>query len=179
MAAKMLDQLEKRKKQVTPGNVAYYVLLHLKSGRRSYTSGRSDAMAPGTQLDGSSAVMSFEEPAGTDPDTGEEIALGEMLAGHHEDPALAGARNVDWERFLNTHDSRYGKMLLDLTEGRKINETGTSYDVSRKLKKRLAEDLVAFMGPSAIEDAMHQPSWRGNIHADREKFACRADRRHR
>ena len=32
MAAKLLDGLERRGKQVTPGNVAYYTILHLKSG---------------------------------------------------------------------------------------------------------------------------------------------------
>jgi hypothetical protein len=44
MAAKMLDTLERKGKQVTPGNVAYYCILHLKSGRRSHSAGRSDVM---------------------------------------------------------------------------------------------------------------------------------------
>src|ERR1700722_11842198 len=34
MAARMLDSAEKAGKQVTPGNVAYYAIQHLKSGRR-------------------------------------------------------------------------------------------------------------------------------------------------
>src|SRR4051812_11350644 len=45
MAAKMLHDLEQRGKQVTPGNICYYVTLHLKSGRRSHGSGRTDALA--------------------------------------------------------------------------------------------------------------------------------------
>ena len=76
VAAKMLHNLEQRNKTVTPGNVAYYTILHMKSGRRSYTAGRTDAMSPGGQLDGKSMVLSFEEPAGIDPETLEEIPLG-------------------------------------------------------------------------------------------------------
>ena len=44
MAAHMLHNLEERGKEVTPGNVAYYTLLHLKSGRRSYSTGHTDVM---------------------------------------------------------------------------------------------------------------------------------------
>ena len=32
-------------------------------------------------------------------------------------------------------------------------------------------------GPDAIADAAHVPSWRANIMADKERMACRADRR--
>jgi len=47
MAAKMVDSLEQRGKldKVTPGNVAYYTLQHLKSGRRANGSSRVDVMA--------------------------------------------------------------------------------------------------------------------------------------
>lgn len=64
VAAKMLHDLEERGKEVTPGNVAYYTILHMKSGRRSYSSGRTDVMNAGTQLDNLSSVLPFEEPAG-------------------------------------------------------------------------------------------------------------------
>jgi hypothetical protein len=95
LAAKMLHDLEARGKTVTPGNVAYYTILHIRSGRRSYSAGRTDVMNAGTQLDGLSSVMSFEEPAGFDPETGEEIPLGDMLAGNEDDPAGAAARAVE------------------------------------------------------------------------------------
>ena len=35
MAAKMLHNTEATGKQVTPGNIAYYTIQHIKSGRRS------------------------------------------------------------------------------------------------------------------------------------------------
>ena len=36
MAAQLLDRTERRGKTVTAGNIAYYTILHMKSGRRSY-----------------------------------------------------------------------------------------------------------------------------------------------
>ena len=44
VAAKMLHDLEERGKEVTPGNITYYTILHMKSGRRSYSGGRTDVM---------------------------------------------------------------------------------------------------------------------------------------
>jgi len=104
VAAKMLHDLEERGKEVTSGNIAYYTILHMKSGRRSYSADRTDVMNAGTQLDCNSMVLSFEEPAGYDPDTDEEIPLGDMLAASDDDPAGAAARMMDWEDFLDTHN---------------------------------------------------------------------------
>jgi len=181
VAAKMLHDLEARGKEVTPGNVAYYTILHMKSGRRSYTAGRTDAMSPGGQLDGKSAMLSFEEPAGIDPESGEEIPLGEMLAGNFDDPSMSASRNVDWEDFLDTHDRRYGKIVCDLASGKNAMEIARqsreSYFTVRQLKARLEADLREYMGEQAIADSTRIPAWRGNIMADHEKAACRADRR--
>jgi len=61
VAAKMLHDLEERGKEVTPGNIAYYTIIHMKSGRRSYSAGRTDVMNAGTQLDSLSLVHSLED----------------------------------------------------------------------------------------------------------------------
>jgi len=181
LAAKMLHDLEERGKTVTPGNVAYYTILHIRSGRRSYSAGRTDVMNAGTQLDGLSSVMSFEEPAGFDPETGEEIPLGDMLAGSEDDPAGAAARAVDWREFLDGHNPRYEAMVTDLAQGKRAKDTalglGCSTWQAYSLRENLAQDLREYFGKSAIADAMRTPSWRGNIMADYEKAACRADRR--
>jgi len=183
VAAKMLHDLEARGKQVTPGNVCYYVTLHMRSGRRSHSAGRTDVMSSGGQLDGKSMVLSFEEPAGMDPETGEEIPLGEMLAGNFDDPSMSASRNVDWEEFLSTHDDRYRLLVGELAAGKKALESARdrseSYFRVRRLKAQLADDLREYMGEEALADAMRIPSWRGNIMADHEKAACRADRRSR
>jgi len=181
MAAKMLNDLEQRGKQVTPGNICYYVSLHLKSGRRSHSSGRSDVYSPGGQLDGKSMVLSFEEPAGIDPETGEEVPLGEMLAGNADDPSMSASRNVDWEEFLDTHDHRYRGIICAIAGGKTALETARAskepYSRVRLLKQKLADELREYMGAAAIADSARIPSWRGNITVDREKALCRADRR--
>ena len=181
VAAQMLHNLEARGKQVTPGNICYYVTLHMKSGRRSYSAGRTDAMGSGTQLDHKSCVLSFEEPAGIDPETGEEIPLGEMLAGNADDPSMSASRNVDWEQFLGTHDERYAGLVCELAAGKNAMESARHsrqpYSRVRLLKKKLADELREFMGEQAIADSARIPAWRGNIMADHEKALCRADRR--
>jgi hypothetical protein len=181
VAAKMLHDLEERGKEVTPGNIAYYTILHMKSGRRSYSAGRTDVMNAGTQLDSNAMVLSFEEPAGYDPETDEEIPLGDMLAGREDDPAGAAARAVDWEDFLETHNPRYEAMVTDFAQGKRAKDTAARFGFSSSwahdLKEKLAEDLREHFGADAIADSMQVPSWRGNIMVDHEKAACRADRR--
>jgi hypothetical protein len=181
VAAQMLHNLEQRGKQVTPGNVCYYVTLHMKSGRRSHSAGRTDVMSSGTALDGKSCVLSFEEPAGIDAETGEEIPLGDMLAGHGDDPSISASRLLDWNQFLDTHDDRYSDFVCDLAVGKNAMESAEnrneSYFRVRQLKEKLADDLREYFGDDAIADSLRIPGWRGNINADHERAACRADRR--
>ena len=96
-AARMLDSVDRQKKKVTAGNIAYYAILHMKSGRRGNSCGRTDVLAPTTQLDSRSSVLSMEEEVGWDPEMDEPITLGELLASEHEDPAMIAARDIDWD----------------------------------------------------------------------------------
>ena len=123
IAAQMLDRVERSGKKVTPGNIAYYALLHMRSGRRSQSANRTDIMAPGTQLDAKSCVLSFEDEVGYDPELDGPITLGQLLATEHEDPAMEAARNLDWELFLGTHDYRYGVIIKGMAEGRSLKDT--------------------------------------------------------
>jgi hypothetical protein len=107
-AAEMLHRVEQVGKQVTPRNVAYYAILNTRSGRRSQGGSRNDALGSGTQLDGKSRVMSLEEEIGFDPETGDAIHLGDLLASSQDDPAMAAARNLDWAQFIDSHDYCYG-----------------------------------------------------------------------
>ena len=181
VAAKMLHDLEERGKEVTPGNIAYYTILHMRSGRRSYSAGRTDVMGSGTQLDGLSSVQSFEDPAGYDPETNEEIPLGDMLSCEQDDPAMCASRLVDWEAFLDAHNPRYKVFVCDLAEGRRATDTAARFGFSNswahELKEKLARDLQEYFGEEAIADSLQIPKWRGNIVVDHEKAACRADRR--
>jgi hypothetical protein len=181
IAAQMLHRVEVSGKTVTPGNIAYYVILHMRSGRRSQGSSRVDTMAVGTQLDHKSAVLSLEEEVGYDPELDEPITLGELLASEHEDPSMEAARNVDWELFIATHDYRYGIMVKGMAEGQSLKATaeksGHLYMSLYGLKEKLAEDVRAYLGDKAIAESVKLPRWKASINRDREKTACRADRR--
>lgn len=181
VAAQMLHRVEEIGKSVTPGNIAYYAILNTKSGRRSYGASRADAMAAGTQIAARSSVMSLEEEVGYDPELDEAITLGQLLAAEHEDPATAAARCADWDAFLDGHDHRYVAVLKGMIEGRTGKETaethGRGYQHIYQLQNRLAEDVRAFMGADAVAESSRPPSWKGNVVADRERAACRADRR--
>src|SRR5579862_1256904 len=180
MAAQMLHSLEERGKVVTPGNVAYYCILHLKSGRRSQSGTRTDALAPGTQLDHHSSVMSLETEVGYDPELDEPIHLGELLTCSKDDPSMSAGRNLDWEQFLASHDYRYALLVQGMAEGvtrmEMARKCRMKYHRMGELKVQLASDLIDFMD-DPMEEAVKIPSWRGNLLVEREKAACRADRR--
>ena len=88
IAAQMLHRVEQTGRKFTPDNIAYYAVLHMRSGRRSQNANRTDTMAPSTQLDLKSTVLSFEEEVGYDPELDAPITLGDLLASDHEDPAI-------------------------------------------------------------------------------------------
>ena len=177
MAAKMLHDLELRDKQVTPGNVTYYIALHLKSGRRSYGCGRTDAMFSSTQLDGKAHVLSMETEVGWDPETMEPIRLGEFLSYSQDDPATTAGRNLDWDEFIDSHDYRYGVLLKDMAEGKDVlarsKEWGQKYSQVRVLKEKMKADLREYMGESAIADCLSVPRWKAGLQAERERSACK------
>jgi hypothetical protein len=50
LAAKLLDNAERANKTVTPGNIAYFTILHMKSGRRSTGASNADVLGSATQL---------------------------------------------------------------------------------------------------------------------------------
>ena len=181
IAAQMLHRVELSGKKFTPGNIAYYAVLHMRSGRRSQGSSRIDTMAQGTQLDAKSTVLSFEEEVGYDPELDAPITLGDLLASEHEDPAMEAARNVDWELFLATHDYRYGIMVKGMAEGRSLKATAEAsehlYMSLYGLKEQMAADVREYLGDEALADSVQTPRWKASINRDREKTACRADRR--
>jgi DNA-directed RNA polymerase specialized sigma24 family protein len=181
MAARMLHNVEESGKTVTAGNIAYFTILHMKSGRRSQGTKRMDVMAPGTQLDHNSSVLSIHEEVGNDSESDEPVSLGELLATEREDPSVAGARNVDWDQFLALYDYRYTVIVAGIIEDQKLGDIakgcGGGYPQLHLLKQKLVDDLREFMGDQAIEDSARIPSWRGNLIVDRERAACQADRR--
>lgn len=180
IAAQMLDSAERNGKAVTAGNVSHYVILHLKSGRRSQSGSRTDAMAGGTQLDSKSAVVSVEEEVGHDPELDEPVCLGSLLCGESDDPSKVAERVIDWEQFLGAHDYRYGVIARDLASGKTVvtaaKECGISYWEMAYLKRRMAEDLREFLGADAIADCMREPAWAGTVQSEHKKVCSRPER---
>jgi hypothetical protein len=180
MAAHLLENVERQGKKVTPGNIAYYTILHLKSGRRSHSANRTDAYSSGTQLDHQSSMLSLETEVGYDPELDEAIHLGDLLTGSHDDPSTVAGRNLDWEEFIGSHDYRYGVILRDLSVGETMRDAAKDirlgYSSAIALKNKMEQELREFLGPEAIADSAHAPSWRANIQAGKEKAACKADR---
>jgi hypothetical protein len=180
IAAQMLHNVELAGKTVTPGNIAYYAILHMKSGRRSGGSSRVDVMAAGTQLDQRTCVLSLEEQVGYDAEIDEAVTLGELLASSCDDPSMIGARNVDWDEFLRSNDSHYGVILQGIASGKTLQESAVECGIRPfgvyPLRHKLAQGLREYLGAEAISDAVREPSWKSNITADRERNACRASR---
>lgn len=180
-AAQMLDSLEARGKEVSPGNVAYYVVKNMKSGRRSQSANRTDALSPGAMLDGKSCALSLEEAVGLCAETGETIALGDLLAGAHEDPASAAARNIDWAEFLNEHDDRYTAMVRCAVSGQPMNKLKRKFRVSDStlstFKRNLAADIRETMGADVMEVVCRRPCWQAGIDAEWERQRCHHERR--
>jgi hypothetical protein len=182
-AAQMLHNVEAAGKKVTAGNIAFFTILHMKSGRRSVCRSRADVMACGTQLDHKSCVLSQEEEVGFDEELGEPIVLGELLASRADDPSMAGARNVDWEAFLENSDHRYRAIVGAIAGGLKPGEVaaavGLSYTQLQWVRLNLAADLMEHMGEQILDASVQAPAWRGDLRVNSERTACLADRRRR
>ena len=74
-----------------------------------------------------------------------------------------------------------GIIVKGIAEGQNLTVTadrsGHLYSSLYGLKARLAVDLLEFLGSTAIEDSVLVPAWKSRVRIDREKMACRADRR--
>jgi hypothetical protein len=180
-AAQMIHRIEESGKKVTPGNIAFYAILHTRSGRRSTSGSRADVMAPGTQLDGKSCVLSFEEPVGFDEELGEPITLGELLTSEGEDPAMTAARNLDWNEFMDTHDHRFEAIIDATATGQTMEPVARRYGCSLStistLKRKLTVELHESFGDDILLEVARRPEWLSSIQVEREKAACRSDRR--
>jgi hypothetical protein len=122
MAARLLDNAEKANKTVTPGNVAYYKILHMKSGRRSYGASTVDALGIGAQLNGKSRTTSFDEPVHEESELGEIFTINDVLSLDDEDPGQKAARKMDWEAFLTGLTEREQSVVEELLAGRSGSE---------------------------------------------------------
>ena len=182
MAARLLQRCREQGKTVTPGNIAYYTLLHLRSGRRSHSASRSDALGSRTQLMGHSRVMAMEAAVAADDASAEEpMTLADVLASDAEDPSETAARNLDWQALVATLDDRALAVLDCLADEVRLQEVATQHGVSRSTvqgwRNQLTELVRSFLGADVLHQIQRPPQWRENLSALREQLACRLDRR--
>ncbi len=182
MAARLLASARAKGKQVTPGNIAYYTMLHIRSGRRSHSASASDAMGTRTQIVGNSRVSSMEAPVASDDASPEDpLTLGDVLASDAEDPSETAARNLDWRALLATLDERTLAVLHSMADEVRLQEVATRHGVCRTTvqgwRNQLTELVRTFMGADVLRLIQRTPRWRENLFALREQMACRLDRR--
>jgi DNA-directed RNA polymerase specialized sigma24 family protein len=182
MAANMVNRLEQQNKfsNITPGNVAFYFLQHMKSGRRSFGASTVDALGIGAQLNGRSRTTSFNEPVQID-ELGEEFTVNDVLSLDDEDPGQKAARKMDWEAFLAGRTVREKSVVEGLFAGRSGSEIaricGLDPSTIRYFKNRLSDKVLAFMGHDILAEIRRWPSWKNNLNANRERLACKNERR--
>jgi hypothetical protein len=171
-------------KTISAGNVAYYTIQKLKSGRRSTGSSTVDVYGSGTRINGASRLTSLDEaaPVTSVDDVGEPLALHDVLSRDEEDPATKAARSIDWQTFMAGLSARdqalincliQGKPLASLARRRHLNSSTILYH-----KRRLGDAVLEHFGKDIIPQVLRKPNWKDSLDATREKMACREERRH-
>jgi hypothetical protein len=183
MAAKMIDRVEAQGKlgKVTAGNIAFYCLQHLKSGRRANGSSRIDVLATGTQLDGNTELHSLNEVVAQSENGFEIFELQDVVSNDSEDPATIAARNLDWQAFSGSL-TKLEKLLIEcLINGQSLTDAAklarVHYSTMLSYRQKLAVKLLDFMGTDILRDIACTPHWQIGLDCEREQLACRANRR--
>jgi len=183
MAAKMLDRVERQGKmeQISASNIAYYTILHLKTGRRANGSSTVDIMGTSTQLNGTTRLKSLQEVV-SESEMGEEIfELQDVLSLDREDPAMKATRKMDWDSLLSSLNEMERLVVECLSSGKTLREAGQSVGLSdssmQTYRKKLALKIIEIMGIDILKDIAVQPNWKIGLNCEQELLACRADRR--
>lgn len=180
MAAKMLVNAEKAGKKVTAGNVAYYTIQHLKSGRRSVGNSCADALSTGTQMLGKSSIGSMDEEVAQDSEFDAPLTWNDLISLDTDDPAQKAMRKIDWESFIQSLDKRLKLMLEWIAEGRPLAAVARKLKLSQsrvvQLKKKLVTMMREYFGDDIWRVLSDMPQWKINIMAMREWCACRFER---
>jgi hypothetical protein len=181
MAARMLDRVEQQGKlgKITPGNVAYYTIQHLKSGRRANGSSRVDVYGSSTQLNGASKLHSLSEVVSVSECGDEIFELHDVISNDHEDPSVQATRKMDWDTFMAGLSNMEKLVVECLCDGTTLRAAGRSVGVCDSTmqhhRRKIGQKILEFMGASILADSTKQPRWRDNLQADREKRAVRLE----
>jgi len=168
-------------KKVTVGNLVYYTIRHLRSGRRSTGERQNDVLHPAATLRGHCQVQSLDQPLSHYDESEEALTLHDCLASAADDPATSAARRLDWPKVTGGLDAVRSAILLALLEGTALILLVPRLKRSRSSlhhDQKLLGDLVRQrLGPDILQDIQHPPAWRNNLSSQRERLACRIERR--
>jgi hypothetical protein len=194
MAAKMMDGAEQagkkvvrsasgsQGKEVSAGNITFYTIEKLRSGRRSTGSSCVDVFGSGTQLNGTTRLNSLEEVVASSEEGGEIFTFNDVLSRDEEDPGTKAARKMDWEDFVSGLSARDQAIIQFMIEGTKSSELARKLKVTDSTietsKRRLRIKIIEFMGPEILIDIQRRPQWKQNLEATKEKMACKHERCH-
>jgi hypothetical protein len=183
LAARMMHNVEAAGKTVTPGNIAYYCIQHIKSGRRSTGSSVVDVHAPKTQLVGHTRLSSLDEVVASSEENGGEIfTFNDVLSRDEEDPSTKAARKMDWESFmasLSARDQAIIQFMIEGTQGPAIaRKLGVCSSTIHHRKKSLAAKILDVMGPRILQEIQRWPRWKDDLMTSRERLACKHLRAH-
>ncbi len=180
MAAKILGNAHRNGKKVTAGNVAYYTLQHLKSGRRTVGYSSVDVLASGTQLNGRSTVSSIHEEVPMCAETDETVPVSELMSLDREDPSTKATRKLDWQQFFGTQDRNSRRLLACIAEGCDLREIATKLKLTRFAVRERTDQLRnavhSFFGESVLAEVCQAPQWFNDLRAVKEQLACRGER---
>jgi len=180
MAAKILSKATRKGKRVTAGNVSFYTLQHLKSGRRTVGYSGVDVLASGTQLNGRSTVSSIHEEVPMSSETDETVPVSELMSRDEEDPCTKATRKLDWQQFYRTQD-RSGRQLLNcMAEGQSPREIAGQLKLTQPAVRQRTDQLrtavKSFFGEAVIAEVCRAPQWFNDLRAVKEHLACRGER---
>jgi len=163
LAARWLDSAERHGKIVSPNSLAYYAIQALKSGRRSGSSGRTDAMSAAVQLDGAVTMTSMDEVLRTDAEANCDITLHDVLAGQSESADMVAARNLDWSMVAERLDRRERYVVRETaleTPGTKLaKRLKVSTARVTQIKRKVAGKIRDAWGNDALQDALRKQAW--------------------
>jgi DNA-binding CsgD family transcriptional regulator len=165
---------------VTAGNVAFYTLQHMKSGRRTVGYSGVDVLASGTQLNGRSTVSSIHEEVPMSSETDETVPVSELMSTDHEDPSTKATRKLAWQHFYRTQDRNGRQLLTCIAEGQSPKEIAGQLKLTRLAIRQQTDQLrtavKSFFGAAVIAEVCRAPQWFNDLRAVKEHLACRGER---
>ncbi len=180
LALHLLNGARRARKNVTGASVAYYTVKCLRSGRRSTGYRKTDPLHPASQLNRHCRVHSLEEPVFIDRATDESLTLGDMLPARDDDPATQAGRRLDWDHLIQQLDAITKAILVCLATCEELTGLVRQFRRSRSMiqnhKDRLARLIKECLGQDILRQVQEQPGWHNDMHATREKLACRWER---